>query len=209
MQKISTDQITGLILAGGQGMRMGKVNKGLQPFNGKPMILHVIDRLETQVGSLIINVNHDRDLYAQFGFTLLADTLPNYLGPLAGLHAGFTQCKTAFIATAPCDTPFLPRNLVEELRLTLQNSNAQIAVALSLEKGITCDEWHQQPLFCLARTSLRESLEKFLQGGGRKVKDWLATIEVVNVKFTECEAFRNINTLEELNGYATNSHHSN
>jgi molybdopterin-guanine dinucleotide biosynthesis protein A len=191
------NQITGLVLAGGRGTRMGSVDKGLQNFRGAPMALHVIMRLSPQVGALMINANQNIGPYEGFGWPVWPDLTGGYAGPLAGLQAGLSHCDTEYLATAPCDSPFLPLDLVERLGERLEARNADLAVAVTGEGAAR----QPHPVFCLARATLLPHLNGFLQAGGRKFDAWYATLNVAEVRFADESAFRNINTLEELRNY--------
>ena len=189
------DRVTGLILAGGQGRRMGNVDKGLELFRGKRLVDHVYERLAPQVGGVIINANQNHDAYKTFGVRVVSDAIGNFAGPLAGLHAGLSVSRRPYLVSVPCDTPFLPENLVERLMARLEESGADLAVAK------TGDQPH--PVFCLARRSVLEHLTNFLKGGGRKIDAWYASLDVVEVNFDDqAEAFSNINTREELATFA-------
>lgn len=195
---ISKDQISGLILAGGRGMRMGGVNKGLQILRNEPMVAHVLRRLAPQLGQISINANQDLDLYEQFGCPVISDVFSGYAGPLAGLHAGLTSCSTAYLATVPCDSPFLPTDLIMKLAQSMQNEQAQLAVAVTPASPGEERHWQQQPVFCLVKSELKSHLASFLSQGGRKVSDWYADLHIVEVPFTDIADFRNINTRAEL-----------
>lgn len=185
------ETITGVVLAGGLGRRMGNVDKGLVDFAGRPMVEHVIARLRPQVDELVINANRNAARYAGFGFPVVADEIGGFAGPLAGLHAALSRARHPLVATAPCDSPFLPADLVARLRAGLSAESAQLAVAR------TFDQPH--PVFCLCRRDVLPHLTAFLEGGGRKVDRWYATLKVVEVRFDDEEAaFRNINTRQEL-----------
>ena len=185
------ERITGVILAGGQGRRMGSVDKGLVALRGKPMVAHVIERLGPQVDELIINANQNAERYAAFGHPVFPDDIGGFAGPLAGLHAALGRAQHPLVATAPCDSPFLPDDLVARLHQALVAADAQLAVAR------TFDQPH--PVFCLCRRELRPHLDAFLAGGGRKIDWWYASLKVVEVPFDDEEAaFRNINTRDEL-----------
>ena len=125
------DDVTGVILAGGRGRRMGMVDKGLQLLKGKPMVEHVIDRLRPQVSTLMINANRNTEAYATFGYPVYADDPMDFSGPLAGFLTGLRHCKTLYLVTAPCDAPFLSRHLVEDLYRVLDGKRADLAVAVS------------------------------------------------------------------------------
>lgn len=192
--EITTSSVTGLILAGGRGSRMGNIDKGLQLLDGKPMVTHVIDRLGPQVGGLIINANQNREIYGGLGYPVWPDSLAGFAGPLAGLQAGLAHCATPLLVTAPCDSPFLPADLVERLGAALAAANAELAVAVTVEEG----RRQPQPVFCLLQAALLPRLEEYLRQGGRKVDAWYRSLAFVEVEFADPLAFRNINTLEEL-----------
>jgi molybdopterin-guanine dinucleotide biosynthesis protein A len=183
--------VTGIVLAGGQGRRMGGVDKGLVDLGGRPMIAHVLDRLAPQVADVLINANQNLDRYAAFGFPVVPDVVGGFAGPLAGLQAGLTRAAREYAATVPCDSPFLPADLVARLRAAIKAADAQIAVAR------TFDQPH--PVFCVVRRDVLPHLEAFLAAGGRKIDAWYATLFVVEVPFDdEADAFRNVNTAIEL-----------
>ena len=184
-------EVTGVVLAGGQGSRMGGVDKGLQLFRGKPMVAHVIERFAPQVGELLINANRNPDDYGRFGHRVIADEIQGFAGPLAGFERGLAHASGALVVTAPCDSPFLPVDLVGRLRAALEREGAQLAVAK------TGDQAH--PVFSLMRRDVHASLRDFLSSGQRKIDRWYAALRVVEVSFDdEADAFLNINTREEL-----------
>jgi molybdopterin-guanine dinucleotide biosynthesis protein A len=191
---IDKEQITGLILAGGKGTRMGSVDKGLQMFRGKPMVEHVLQQLQTQVGKLIINANRHLDVYEALGAPVIPDEISGFAGPLAGLHAGLSRCQTPYLVTAPCDSPFLPMNLVDKLSEALMAAQADIAVA------VTGDNETQQrhPVFCLLSAHLKNDLADYLGKGGRKMDAWFAMHRQAEVHFSDETAFVNMNTLTDL-----------
>jgi molybdopterin molybdotransferase len=196
---IAKNLITGLILAGGRGTRMGHVDKGLQPFRGATMAAHVMQRLAPQVGSVAINANQNLSSYAAFGVPVWPDEIAGFAGPLAGLESGLRHCTTEFLVTAPCDSPFLPLNLVSRLFQALQAQDADVALAVTHEAdadGAARQQAH--PVFCLVKTALLPQLTAYLEGGGRKVDGWFAGLNVAHVLFEDAGAFSNINTLAEL-----------
>jgi molybdenum cofactor guanylyltransferase len=193
------DSITGLILAGGRGSRMGHVDKGLQAFRGAPMAQHVLQRLAPQVGALAINANQNLDAYAAFGAPVWPDDLEGFEGPLAGLETGMRRCTTPLIVTAPCDSPFLPADLVERLHAALLSAGADLALAETEEAGNDgALRIQAQPVFALVKTSALPHLSTYLAGGGRRMDGWYGSIKVARVRFDDAAAFRNINTLREL-----------
>jgi molybdenum cofactor guanylyltransferase len=195
----SRDDITGLLLAGGRGMRMGGVDKGLQMLHGEPLALHVMRRLAPQSGPLLISANRHAGRYAELGApfhaTVIADTLPDFPGPLAGLLAGLRAARTPFVLSAPCDTPGLPADLAERLTTALAAQNGSIATVTTTDAH---GETSIHPVFALVRTSLADDLEGFLQAGERKVRTWYARHKAVEVAFPNERTFYNINSLQEL-----------
>ena len=200
---IAPQDITGLILAGGRGSRMGGVDKGLQNFNGMPMALHTLMRLQLQVGQVMINANRNLAAYEAFGVEVWPDVLADYAGPLAGFLTGLERCETPYLVTVPCDSPRFPLDLVARLAAALERDGAEIAMAAAPEAdahGQTAVR--TQPVFCLLRVGLLESLTRFTQGGGRKIDAWTGQHKTVVVPFNEPGddplAFANANTLAEL-----------
>ena len=183
--------VTGIVLAGGQGRRMGGVDKGLVELAGDPMVAHVLARLVPQVGDVLINANQNLDRYSAFGYPVVPDAVGGFAGPLAGLHAGMSRASRELVVTVPCDSPFLPSDLVTRLHAALVAAGAELAVAK------TFDQPH--PVFALVSRSVLPNLAAFLEGGGRKIDAWYATLSFVEVGFDdEADAFRNINTADEL-----------
>ncbi|HWI37831.1 MAG TPA: molybdenum cofactor guanylyltransferase MobA [Burkholderiales bacterium] len=181
--------VSGIVLAGGLGRRMGGVDKGLQLLHGKPMIEHVLERLRPQVDEIVINANQNLDRYRSFGHRVVSDAIGGFAGPLAGLHAGLQAVTNPLAVTVPCDSPFLPTDLVARLQSKLAVNDLAVAK--------TGDQAH--PVFALVRQSVAGNLETFLASGGRKIDAWYAALKVVEVNFDdEADAFRNINTREEL-----------
>lgn len=192
---IDRADVTGIVLAGGLGRRMSAdgqgVDKGLQPFRGLPMVQHAIERLAPQVGALLINANRNLDRYRALGWPVVSDAIEGFAGPLAGLHAGMRHARTRYVVTVPCDSPFLPLDLVERLSAALAAApGARLAVARTGEQA--------HPVFALAERALLGDLEAFLASGRRKIDAWYAPLNVVEVDFGDESAFRNINTPQEL-----------
>ena len=185
--------VTGVILAGGQGSRMGGADKGLQAFRGKPMVQHVVERLAPQVDELLVNANRNVEAYARFGYRVVADEIEGFAGPLAGFERGLAHAAGELVVTAPCDSPFLPADLVARLREALESRDAELAVAKTGSQA--------HPVFSLMRRSVHASLRDFLSSGQRKIDRWYGGLAVVEVAFDdEADAFLNINTLDELTG---------
>ncbi|MGO4327975.1 molybdenum cofactor guanylyltransferase MobA [Cupriavidus sp. 2TAF22] len=192
---ISRDDITGLILAGGRGSRMGGTDKGLQPFRGAPMAMHTLMRLAPQTGGLLINANRNLAAYESFGVPVATDSVPDFAGPLAGMLAGLEQCQTAWLLTAPCDSPFLPPDLASRLAAAIEAEGAEMAIPVTVDAQ---GRRQTQPVFCLMPVTARDSLVAFLDAGGRKIETWAASHRLAEVPFDDAGAFANINTLDEL-----------
>jgi len=193
---MTEQRITGLVLAGGQGRRMGSIDKGLVLLRGQPMVRHVIDRFAPQVAEILINANRNIPEYEALGHPVIRDLVDGFAGPLAGLHAGLMRAEHALVATVPCDSPFLPLDLVARLSKGLEAQHADLAVAR------TMDQPH--PVFALVRRSVLPHLAQFLDGGGRKIDAWYASLNATEVRFDdEADAFRNINTAAELDAAGT------
>jgi molybdopterin-guanine dinucleotide biosynthesis protein A len=200
---IAPADITGLLLAGGRGSRMGGVDKGLQNFNGESLAMHAVRRLGPQVGTVMINANRSFAGYASFGVPVWADSLADYPGPLGGFLTGLEHCATPFLLTVPCDTPLFPLDLAARLSEALAADGAEIAMVSAPEAGgDAAPALRPQPVFCLLRTSLRDSLLRFTEAGGRKVQAWTGQHRTVLVPFDRPgdapDAFFNANTLAEL-----------
>ncbi len=178
---------------------MGTVDKGLQLFRDAPMALHVLMRLSPQVGYIMINANQNIAPYEAFGVPVWQDEMQGFAGPLAGLQTGLIHCETDYLVTSPCDSPFLPKDLVERLADGLEQNNADIAVAVTGTGGTK----QAHPVFCLVKASLLPHLTLYLQEGGRKFDKWYSSLAVAEVHFDDEDAFRNINTLDDLRKYET------
>jgi len=190
------DSVTGLILAGGRGSRMGGVDKGLQVLEGRTLVEHAIQRLGPQVGRMMISANRNRSTYAAFGVPVWPDADGEFAGPLAGFLAGLANCESEWMATVACDTPRFPPDLVARLAAGLGEGAAArpVAVAVTRQRG----RLQREPVFCLLRRALREDLAAYLAGGGRKIDTWLDRHGCVDVVFDDAEAFFNANTVDEL-----------
>jgi molybdopterin-guanine dinucleotide biosynthesis protein A len=191
---IDKSQITGLVLAGGRGSRMGGIDKGLQIHQGMPLAMHALLRLSPQVGEMMINANRNLGAYESMGVPVWPDALPDYPGPLAGFLSGLERCETPYLATVPCDSPLFPDDLVARLAAALEGDAAELAMAAICE----ADEVRLQPVFCLMHSTVLESLVRFTASGGRKIDAWTATLRMATVTFEDARAFVNANTLAEL-----------
>lgn len=192
---ISSKEITGLILAGGRAQRMGGIDKGLIPFHNKPLIESAIAKLKPQTQSIIINANRNITKYASYGYPVIMDETPDFSGPLAGFAVGLKACKTSYLLTSPCDSPLLPNNLAELLSTEMERGDFQLVYASSKEAD---GKVWAQPVFCLMRTNLQESLTQFLMKGDLKIDRWFKELRSSTVIFDDPQVFANVNTPEEL-----------
>lgn len=182
--------ITAVILAGGRGRRLGGVDKGLADVGGRPLVHRVLSRIAPQVGTVIINANRHHAIYARFGFEVVSDAQPDYQGPLAGIAAALSRCKTPLLLSVPCDTPCLPLNLAERLYRCMEQDGYDLAVAR--------DSQRIHPVIALLRTELLPSLLNYLDSGERKTGRWIAQQHHCEADFSDQpEAFLNINTPED------------
>ena len=187
---IDSNQITAVILAGGRGRRMGGQDKGLLELDGRPLIKHVLTGIAPHVGAVIINANRNLDRYSGFGYPVVRDDLAGFQGPLAGFAAAMVAATTPYIITLPCDGPRVPVAYVQTMRLTLQSSGAELAVAHDGER--------LQPVYALVPCSLSADLINFLAKGDRKIELWYRLRHITVADFSSCaETFRNINTPDE------------
>lgn len=195
---IDPQDITGLVLAGGRGSRMGGVDKGLQNFRGMPLALHAVMRLGLQVGSLMVNANRNLAAYESMGVPVWPDATTDFPGPLAGFLAGLERCETPYLVTVPCDSPQFPADLVARLAAALVAERADLAIAVTREAD---GELQTHPVFCLMKASLMESLVHFMAGGQRRIDRWTGQLACAQVLFDregDVDSFFNANTLDEL-----------
>ena len=191
INKISSDHISAVILAGGQGSRMGGADKGLQQFRHAPLALHALLRIQPQVAEVLINANRNIGVYEGFGVPVICDQTPDYAGPLAGMQAGLNACSLPFLITVPCDVPLFPENLVEKLCQPFEENPELLLTVVKTPSG-------DQPVFCLIRIEALASLEEFIKQGKRKIDAWYANIPHAKVYFDDEQAFHNVNTIQEL-----------
>jgi molybdopterin-guanine dinucleotide biosynthesis protein A len=194
---IARQDITGLVLAGGRGLRMGGLDKGLQNFRGTPLALHALKRLAAQTGPLLVNANRHPETYRAFGAPVVADADDSFAGPMAGLLAGLDACATPWLLAVPCDAPWFPQDLGERLAQAASQAQARAAVAQDRADGVP----RLQPVFCLVHVSLKDSLRHWLAGGGRKAREWLVAQQAATALFDrpgDAQAFFNANTPADL-----------
>lgn len=196
---IARQDITGVVLAGGRGSRMGGIDKGMQPLNGEPLALHALRRLAPQVGATLISANRTIEIYAQigkpFGAKVISDAFPDFPGPLAGIASALRAAQTEFVLTVPCDAPYVDEHLAQKLAHALQAAHADIATVAVVDAA---GERELHPVFALLRASLADDLEASLRAGERKVRAWYARHKAVEVPFADEHAFYNVNDLQQL-----------
>jgi molybdopterin-guanine dinucleotide biosynthesis protein A len=192
---ITSEQITGLILAGGRAQRMGGIDKGLIPFQGKALIESAISRLKPQVNTILINANRSITKYSHYGYPVLMDETPDFSGPLAGFSVGLKHCKTPYLLTSPCDSPLLPVDLASKMAAQLEDKDLELVFASSKEDD---GKIWSQPVFCLMKSDLHDSLDAFLCKGDLKIDRWFKELRSGTVVFENTQAFANVNTPEEL-----------
>jgi molybdopterin-guanine dinucleotide biosynthesis protein A len=199
---ISSEHITGLILAGGRAQRMGGIDKGLVLFHQRPLIEVTIARLKSQVGPILINANRNITKYAVYGYPVIMDETPDFSGPLAGFLMGLKNCKTPYLLTTPCDSPLFPEDLGVKLAAELERAGLDLVFASSKEAD---GKIWAQPVFCLMRANLQDSLNSFLNKGDLKIDRWFKEIKSGTVIFDDTNAFANANTPEELQSLEASS----
>lgn len=182
--------ITGVVLAGGLGRRMGGADKGLLPYRGQPLARHMADRLAPQVDEVLINANRNAEAYAAFGYPVIGDSFPDFAGPLAGLQAALAAAQYPLVATVPCDSPAFPTDLVARLRAALDDADVQLAVVVAAGR--------LHPVFCLCRRDVLADLSAYLTDGGRKMMEWQGRLRRIEVAFADPAPFANLNTPDDL-----------
>lgn len=182
--------ITAIILAGGKARRMGGEDKGLIDLHGRPLLDYIIAGLRPQAGQLLVNANRNLERYRTFGYPVVEDIMEDYLGPLVGMATGMQACNTPYILTVPCDSPFVPAGLADQLYQALADTEADISVAH--------DGSRMQPVFALLRCELLPDLLTYLEGGGRKIDTWYTQHRLALSDFSALpDTFLNLNTPED------------
>ena len=188
------EQISGLVLSGGAGRRMGGRDKGWVEWQGKPLIEHVLARLQPQVAQVLISANRNRERYAGLGADVFGDAPGGeaFPGPLAGIAAGLARVRTEWLLVVPCDAPQLPLDLAA--RLAHGRGTARAAVA-SVGQRV-------EPLFCLLAHDLAGDARDALHAGERSVARWLAAVGAAPVPCSDAQSFVNINSADDDRGAA-------
>ena len=191
MKKISKNEITAVILAGGQASRMDGEDKGLIVFRELPLIVHVVNITKPKVSQILISANRNFEKYANFG-KVISDDLEGYQGPLAGISKALKVCSTPYLLVLPCDSPLIDTALIDSLIEKMEISNVDICVAH--------DGSIMHATFALMQTKLEKSLEEFLEQGGRKMALWYRqqSLERIDVS-SHLEVLTNINRPEDFN----------
>jgi len=194
MKLIEPDDITVLILAGGKGRRLGGQDKGLVEYQGRALIEHVIDIMQRQTSNILINANRNQQRYQQLGYPVIADTLDDFQGPLAGFLAAMSAAKTRYILTLPCDGPQVADDYLQTM---VDGFNAELANGKPCRIAVATDGVHVQPVYALIDASLKPDLTEFLCGDERKIMRWYHRHPCVQVAFAEA-MFSNINSPQDL-----------
>ena len=189
MEVMRISRLTGVVLAGGRGQRMGGADKGLSLLDGRPLVAHVIDRLRPQVDEVILNANRNLDTYSGLGYPVVPDADLSFAGPLAGLRAALAY-SSAWVLTVPCDAPLFPADLAGKLKAGLETQRKNVAVARTVDGA--------QPVFCLTHRDVLAGLDAFLASGGRRFGAWLAEVGTCEVDFEDTAAFVNLNSMADL-----------
>lgn len=184
--------ITTVILAGGLGTRIGG-SKGLQTLHGRPLIGWILDIIDRQSDEVLLNVNGEPDAYLRFGHRIISDQTPGWAGPLAGLQSALRCAQHDWVACVPCDTPFLPGDLLTRLLAAVDTIGADAAVAVA--------EGKRQPTIALYHKRVLPSLDAYLSSGKRKVTDWQNTLRLSDAVFDNAHAFTNINSQDDLSQF--------
>lgn len=187
--------VTGLVLAGGRGTRMGGVDKGLERFQGEPLAVRAMMRLMPQVGEVMVNANRNLGVYEGFGCEVLLDSIEGFQGPLAGILAGLAAIQTRFMQVVPCDVPNYPLNITDKLYKAAVAADAPIAMPYTIEPD---GRRQVHPVFVLVRADMHDPLFEYLRAGHRKIDPWTKQMGAVEVEFSDTPAFFNANTTAEL-----------
>ncbi len=186
--------VTGVVLAGGQGRRMGEQDKGLLALDGKPLIAHILTAFSPQCDTVLINANRNQQRYRQLGHQVIEDAHTGFQGPLAGMACGLAASNTPWVITVPCDGPLVASDYVSRMLLAAQVASVKLVVARDAER--------LQPVYALISTDLLTSLQTFLESGQRKIDRWYEQHEKQEVSFSDCQQmFENFNTPEQLENY--------
>ncbi|MDA0789691.1 MAG: molybdenum cofactor guanylyltransferase [Proteobacteria bacterium] len=183
------ENVTGIILAGGQSQRMGTADKAWVNYRGTPLLLHVTSALSTQAGHIIISCHMKQPPYTELPYTIVGDETPDFRGPLCGVISTAEYLSTERILVVPCDMPHLPAHLVNRLGEHLKGH----------EIAVVNDGTRRQHLVFLARRSTILSIRKYVESGKASVAGWIDCHDFVEVDFSDCsDAFANINWPHEL-----------
>ncbi len=191
MNKITAQDVTAVILAGGMGRRMGGQDKGLVEYKNTTLIQHVISGIAGQAEHILINANRNIDTYTAFGFPVVEDSLQNFQGPLAGFYAAMQRAETDYILTLPCDGPYVVDDYLETMLNVLNEQDCEMVIASDGER--------MQPVYALIPTRLKDSLLHYLEEGERKIDQWYQRHQFALAEFSaSTKLFTNINTPEDI-----------
>lgn len=183
--------ICAVILAGGAARRMGGVDKGWVAFENSTLVETVVRTIKPQVGKVVISANRNLERYRSLGFEVVTDKMEGYRGPLVGIASAMTAVDSEFYVTAPCDSPFVPKDYVRKLYRAFEE-DSQIKCAAVVSHG------YKQPVFMMVRKETLASIEDYLAAGENRVRGWLESMQAKWVDFEDLRAFENFNTPEDL-----------
>ncbi len=192
-------QVTGMVLAGGCGRRMGGEDKGLIAFNGRLMVNHIISRIQDKTPHILINANRNSSIYGRMGYRVVRDIRNGFLGPVAGIESGLKYAQTPLLWVVPCDTPLFPEDALERLLHAMYQE--QVAAAYVVSDG------QSLPVFCLLRSSLYANAVRYLDSGGRSMRGWLKEVGAAAVEWNGPQArFVGANSYSELSSMEKMEH---
>jgi molybdenum cofactor guanylyltransferase len=178
----SANEVSCIILAGGEGKRVGGVDKGLLEYRGKPLIEHVIEKLSLQVDDIVISANRNIERYQQYCNKVIPDQSEQYLGPLAGINAALPHCRHDMVLVVACDTPFIPGDIIDKLL----SHRAHLPVYIASANG-------RLQLVIMLHKSLLDSIAQSLAEGRLSLMQWVNSQQPEIVEFEDAAAFRNFN----------------
>jgi molybdenum cofactor guanylyltransferase len=199
-KNITVQDIHAVILAGGEGRRMGGADKGLALFLGTPLAQRAAQRIAPFVDAVSVNANRNAAAYAALGYTVFSDGLPAHEGPLGGVLAALRACSAPYLLVLPCDVPNFPLDLVARLAAALQGSNAGARVAMPLATQADGSPF-VEPVFMLLDCAVLPDLEAYFAAGGRKITTWAGKAGLALAPFTQphdAAAFADADTFAAL-----------
>ncbi len=183
----SDTKISCIILAGGEGKRVGSVDKGLLEYKNKPLIEHIINTMAQQVDDIVISANRNTERYKHYSKKVISDESEKYLGPLAGIDAALPHCAHDWVMIVACDIPFLPDDIIDKFLLNRTDSNLYIAES---------DKKFQ--LVMLLHKKLHDSIKRSLSEGQLRLMRWAKSQQPEIIVFQDDKVFKNFNNHEDF-----------